>query len=122
MVDVKLTVDAQQFWAVSYTGRLWLVDMATMEEVATYPTYLNLGIALTQMAIYQPFGVTGFPPPPGQSSSTDCPDTFLTDSPGKPVAKFLRTRGYLNQAAASSGVPVTLGQPPSSALKPRFRG
>lgn len=121
--DVKLTADGTQFWTVDIpTARLFLVDIATMEEVATYPTYLGVGI-LVQMAIYQP---TPPPPPPTPGVGVslelpECPDTFLVDEPEKPLPYFLRTRGYNKQGPAPSG-DFDTDPAPGTGLGSRFKG
>lgn len=124
LTDVKLTVDGTQFWAVdSASTKIYLVDLETMLEVASYDTWLLPG-TLAQMAIYQPSGITPpIPPSEGFAVATEeCPDTLLTDAPGKPLPKFLQVHGYLRQAQPTTNAPVTLGSAPRASLRDRFKG
>lgn len=71
LIDVKMQADGEIFWTVDlWTGRLYKVDLATMTELATYETWQIPG-SLTQMAIYQPGGIT--PPPASPACVVDFP-------------------------------------------------
>lgn len=95
LVDVKLTADGEAFWTVDLgTVRLFKVDIATMEEIATYNTYLESG-TLTQMAIFQPtpppIPPTEPPVEPPEPPVEDCPaDIPFTPPPRNPLEKFFR--------------------------------
>jgi len=65
MADVRVTADGHAAWTVDeWTATLFKFDLATMTELASYPTYMR-GAQIYQIALYQPNGVT-----PGPS---DCP-------------------------------------------------
>lgn len=104
LVDVKLTADGTGFWCVDLaTVRLFKVDLATMEEEATYETYLEPG-TLTQMAIYQPEGIEPpVEPPvePPEEEEPECPDDLIDPPPASPLAKFFKVHGPPATSAAS---------------------
>lgn len=61
IVDLALTANGTRFWAIDlYSTRLFLFDITTGVEVATYQPYIAPS-TLIQMAIYQPDGAE--PPP-----------------------------------------------------------
>ncbi len=77
VVDVKLTADGAAFWVADLNSQLTKFDLATGAELLTTQPYLN-ATALTQMAIYQPDGIT----PPVPPIETLCPGGGLFLAPG----------------------------------------
>jgi hypothetical protein len=92
LCDVKVQADGETFWAVDLpTGRLYKVDLATMAEIATYETWQVPG-TLTQMAIYQPGGITEPEPPEPEPEPVieSCPDTLIEALPEAPLSRLLQ--------------------------------
>ena len=101
LCDVKMQADGETFWVVDlWTGRLFKVDLNTMAELGTYETWQTPG-TLTQMAIYQPGGITEPEQPPVPEVTVEgCPDTIIDPLPEAPFSKVLqahklgRVRGW----------------------------
>jgi hypothetical protein len=56
LMDIKVTADGLSAWVVDlWSAQLFKFDIATMTEIATYPTYMIPGTVL-QMALYAPAG------------------------------------------------------------------
>lgn len=115
LCDVKMQADGETCWVVDMpTGRLYKVDVATMTELATYETW-QVPTSLTQMAIYQPGGITEpeeppIPPPEEVPSPEDCPVLQdLVEAPESPLARLMRVHNSATHAVESLAAPAEEG-------------